>query len=160
MILVYLGRWSYGRFWDDNNIFQKMKNDLTTGTWQDDIWCPINIILLCTSDVLTSMSSWNKQFLSIWSISSTHICQWRWNVFLPCSSSAAENANTLQIIPFPSEVCFLLSPLSMQSVIICMTLWNSREHAPGWLSLISFWLESQQYTPHLNILMMVHHAHY
>ncbi len=28
-----------------------MKNDLTTGTWQDDIWCPINIILLCTSDV-------------------------------------------------------------------------------------------------------------
>jgi hypothetical protein len=50
MILVYLGRWSYGRFKDDNNIFYKMKNDLTTGTWQDDIWCPINIILLCTSD--------------------------------------------------------------------------------------------------------------
>ncbi len=22
-----------------------------TGTWQDNIWCPINIILLCTSDV-------------------------------------------------------------------------------------------------------------
>ncbi len=51
MILVYLGRWSYGRFKDDNNIFYKMKNDLTTGTWQDDIWCPIIIILLCTSDV-------------------------------------------------------------------------------------------------------------
>jgi hypothetical protein len=30
-----------------------MKNDLTTGTWQDDIGCPINIILLCTSDVAT-----------------------------------------------------------------------------------------------------------
>ncbi len=28
-----------------------MKNDLTTGTWQDDISCPINIILFCTSDV-------------------------------------------------------------------------------------------------------------
>ncbi len=28
-----------------------MKNDLTTGTWQDNIWCPINIILFCTSDV-------------------------------------------------------------------------------------------------------------
>ncbi len=27
-----------------------MKNDLTTGAWQDDIWCPINIILFCTSD--------------------------------------------------------------------------------------------------------------
>jgi hypothetical protein len=35
----------------DNSIFHKMKNDLTTGTWQDNIWCPINIILLCTSDV-------------------------------------------------------------------------------------------------------------
>ncbi len=52
MILVYLGRWSYGRFQDDNNIFYKMKNDLTTRTWQDDIWCPIIILLLCTSDVL------------------------------------------------------------------------------------------------------------
>jgi hypothetical protein len=50
MILVYLGRWSYGRFKYDNNIFYKMKTDLTTGTWQDDIWCPIIIILLCTSD--------------------------------------------------------------------------------------------------------------
>ncbi len=50
MILVYLRRWSYGRFQDDNNIFYKMKNDLTTGTWQDDIWCPIIIILFCTSD--------------------------------------------------------------------------------------------------------------
>ncbi len=30
-----------------------MKNDLTTGTWQDKIWCPINIILFCTSDVRT-----------------------------------------------------------------------------------------------------------
>ncbi len=28
-----------------------MKNDLTTGSWQDNISCPINIILLCTSDV-------------------------------------------------------------------------------------------------------------
>ncbi len=50
MILVYLGRWSYGWFKDDNNIFHKMKNDLTTGTWQVNIWCSINIILLCTSD--------------------------------------------------------------------------------------------------------------
>ncbi len=50
MILVYLGRWSYGRFQDDNNIFYKMKNDLNTGTWQDDIWCPIIIISFCTSD--------------------------------------------------------------------------------------------------------------
>ncbi len=50
VILVYIGRWSYGHFQDDNKVFQKMKNDLTTGTWQDDIWCPINIILLCTSD--------------------------------------------------------------------------------------------------------------
>ncbi len=40
------------RKWEDNNIFYKMKNDLTAGTWQDDIWCPIIIILFCTSDVL------------------------------------------------------------------------------------------------------------
>jgi hypothetical protein len=52
VILVYIGRWSYGRFQDDNKVFQKMKNDLTTGTWQDDILCPIHIILLCTSDGL------------------------------------------------------------------------------------------------------------
>jgi hypothetical protein len=37
VILVYIGRWSYRRFQDDNKVFQKMKNDLTTGTWQDDI---------------------------------------------------------------------------------------------------------------------------
>ncbi len=35
-----------------------MKNDLTTGTWQDNIWCPINIILLCTSDA--HWQSYNK----------------------------------------------------------------------------------------------------
>ncbi len=29
-----------------------MKNDLTTGTWQDAIWCPIIIISFCTSDVV------------------------------------------------------------------------------------------------------------
>ncbi len=50
MILVYLGRWSYGRFKDDNNIYYRMKHDLTTGTWQGNIWCPIIIILLCTSN--------------------------------------------------------------------------------------------------------------
>ncbi len=50
MILVYFGRWSYERFQDDNNIFFKMKSDLTTRTWQDDIWCPIIIISFCTSN--------------------------------------------------------------------------------------------------------------
>ncbi len=51
VILVNIRRWSHGRFQDDDNIFHKMKNDLTTRTWQDNIWCPINIILFCTSDV-------------------------------------------------------------------------------------------------------------
>ncbi len=50
MMLLYLEGWSYGRIKDDNNIFHKMKNDLTTGIWQDNIWHPIIIILLCTSD--------------------------------------------------------------------------------------------------------------
>ncbi len=50
VILVHIRRWSHGTFQDDNNIFHKIKNDLATGTWQDNIWCPINIILLCISD--------------------------------------------------------------------------------------------------------------
>ncbi len=29
---------------------KKMKQDLTTGTWQDDTGCPISIILVSTSD--------------------------------------------------------------------------------------------------------------
>jgi hypothetical protein len=53
VILVYIRRWSYGRFRDANKVFKNMKNDLTTGTWQDNIWCPRNIILLCTSDEWT-----------------------------------------------------------------------------------------------------------
>ncbi len=36
-----------------------MKNDLTTGTWQDNIWCPINIILFCTSDVENNLASFD-----------------------------------------------------------------------------------------------------
>ncbi len=56
VILVHIRWWSYGRFQDDNNIFHKMKNDLTTGTWQDNIWCPINIIFFCTSDAV----DWNN----------------------------------------------------------------------------------------------------
>jgi hypothetical protein len=29
---------------------QRMKNDLTTGAWQQDIGCPISIVLLSTFD--------------------------------------------------------------------------------------------------------------
>ncbi len=32
-----------------------MKNDLATRTWQDNIRCPIIIILFCTSDVVTTI---------------------------------------------------------------------------------------------------------
>jgi hypothetical protein len=42
---------------DDNKIFWKMKNDLTTGAWQNNIWRPINIILSCTSDVSLATSA-------------------------------------------------------------------------------------------------------
>ncbi len=74
MIFVYLGRWSYGRFKDDNNIFYKMKHDLTNGTWQDDIWCPIIIILLCTSDVQV-MSARRMKKLSLVMVA---VGIWRW----------------------------------------------------------------------------------
>ncbi len=50
LILVNIRRWSYQQLQDDNKLFWKMKNDLTAGTWKEDIWCPINIILFCTSD--------------------------------------------------------------------------------------------------------------
>ncbi len=78
MILVYQERWSYGNFPDDNNIYYKMKNDLTTGTWQDDIWCPIFIILFCTSDV-------GSLLVLIWSTClpiKLEVLQWVLNVTL------------------------------------------------------------------------------
>ncbi len=89
MILVYIGRWSYGRFQDDNKVFQKIKNDPTTGTWQDNIWCPINIILLGTSDGLikriqSHKDSYNKSlglprlFNSLWELQK-HFQQLAWN---------------------------------------------------------------------------------
>jgi len=31
-------------------VWNKMKHDLTTGTWQDDTGCPISIVLAATSD--------------------------------------------------------------------------------------------------------------
>ncbi len=79
MILVYLGRWSYGRFKDDNNIFFKMKNDLTTGTWQDNIWCPIIIILLCTSDLGMII----------------FICTFPWTLMSLSTSTSCHSGNTL-----------------------------------------------------------------
>ncbi len=80
MILVYLGRWSYGRFQDDNNIFYKMKNDLTTGTWQDNIWCPKIIILFCTSDdgdkVAALKSYSHTNLLRFWGFGSLVESKW------------------------------------------------------------------------------------
>ncbi len=37
-----------------------MKNDLTTRTWQDNIWCPIIIILFCTSDDTWGQVAWGR----------------------------------------------------------------------------------------------------
>ncbi len=101
------------------------------------------ILLICWQNVfpalsLIVMSSWNKQFHTVWFISVTHICQWWWSVFLPCFSSAAEKATTVPSIPFLLVVFFLTSHCSMHSIRICMTFWNSREHAPRWFSLMSF----------------------
>ncbi len=59
-------------------------------------------------------------------------------VFWPCSSSEPTNDRTVPSIPFPVEVLVLVSYLSICLVNICITLWNSREHAPGLLCLASF----------------------
>ena len=39
------------KFLDDILGLFTLKNELTTGTWKDDPGCPINIVLLATSDV-------------------------------------------------------------------------------------------------------------
>ncbi len=45
-----------------------MKNDLTTGTWQDNPGCPINITLVSTSDVDQMLLHWDLSYRS-----------WRWS---------------------------------------------------------------------------------
>ncbi len=52
IILVYLGRWSYGRFQDNNNIFYRMKNDLTTGTHQKQHHVPYSLAILINGTFL------------------------------------------------------------------------------------------------------------
>ncbi len=81
---------------------------------------------------------WNNEFLSVWLNSLTQICQCQCSVLQPCSSSAPASANTVPNIPFPFDVLVLISHFNKHSVNICMTLWNSREHAPRFLSLASF----------------------
>ena len=92
----------------------------------------VNVFLklfLCFFLVSWSFSS--KVFLNIWLSSSTQICRCWWSVFWLCSSLAPKNAQTGPSIPFPAEVLVLVSHLSMHSVKMCMTFWNSKEHAPG-----------------------------
>ncbi len=64
-----------------------MKNNLTTGTWQDDIWCPIIIIWLCTSDdgkpwhikrVLSSMTTQTWKSSSMTSSARQSHFPWHW----------------------------------------------------------------------------------
>ncbi len=104
---------------------------------------------------LIVLSSWNKQFFTVWFISLTHICQWQWSVFLPCSLSAAEKATTVPSIPFPFVVFFVTSHYSIHSIRICMTLWNSREHAPDDLDWCLFAKQNWQNNHLLSIVMKV-----
>ena len=50
--------------------------------------------VLCAS-VLVLVSLWNKESLTVWLISFTHICQCRCSVLRPCSSSVTRCARTL-----------------------------------------------------------------
>ncbi len=54
--------------------FTKMKIDLTTGILQDDIWCPIVIILFCTSDATCGHGT-QYGFCS-WLVSSSMYTSW------------------------------------------------------------------------------------
>ncbi len=97
--------------------------------------CFLNV---CRALFLVFMLLSNKAFRNVWLISSTRICQCQWSVLRPCSSSAPANARTVSSIPFPVVDLDLISHFSMHSVSICIKLWNSREHAPGLLSLVFF----------------------
>ncbi len=117
-----------------------------TSVWDIQIWT-----IICTYDIVNvfekSVSCFKSCFdvlvkqaipsLIFWSISFTHICQCQWRVLRPCSSSAPANAVTVPNMPFPLYVCVLVSHLSKHSVNICMTLWNSKEQAPGQLMWLS-----------------------
>ncbi len=116
VILVHIRRWSHGTFQDDNNIFHKMKNDLATGTWQDDIWCPINIILLCTSDE----SIRHKSNVSHCSTPSWHInvtaglgaisLPWLLPVQSPCFNNRSTYVTRRQVPPpLPSLLSLVIS---------------------------------------------------
>ncbi len=49
-ILWQYTSWTQQILKDDTKVLNKMINELTTGTWQDNIGCPVNINLGSTSD--------------------------------------------------------------------------------------------------------------
>jgi hypothetical protein len=51
MLLVHVEKGEHNKIFKTIfNVWNKMKHDLTTGTWQDDTGCPISIVLAATSD--------------------------------------------------------------------------------------------------------------
>ncbi len=118
VILVHIRRWSHGTFKDDNNIFHKMKNDLTIGTWQDDIWCPINIICFA---LLMLVGVGQENFCPIWECW-PKVIHGLFCIMLERKSALATPA-TLAAPPLPTlPVACLLHP-----ILAVSTMWDLHE---------------------------------
>ncbi len=89
-----------------------MKNDLTTRTWQDDIWWPINIILLYTSDKgkLVALTS---TFFAIFYVDKAYLASW--------DSGFLQHALTLLVNLF--QKVGLRTNISKTQTMICTLGW-------------------------------------
>ena len=101
-----------------------MKNDLTKGTWQDNIWCPINIILFCTSDVVSSgnfasMEFQGQEVLSLWD---TLRCSTRESIRWHHCKNYAWHVNTFGST-YKNQRFFLVHEWRV-SVETCLIIWR------------------------------------
>ncbi len=88
-----------------------MKNDLTTGTWQDDIWCPIIIILFCTSDDTNEILIYGQEhsqellriFKELKSSDVWNTLQDHWKLYL--KKHYARDDNQVEELREPEEEC-------------------------------------------------------
>ncbi len=96
-----------------------------------------------------------RQSCKVWFNSWTHICQCRWRVLRPCSSSAPENANAVPSIPFPLDDCVLYP---IWACILLIFAWHFEIPKNKHLDISFSCLQNQQGNPLLNILSLVVHT--
>ena len=120
-----------------------MKNDLTTGTWRDNIWCLIIIILLCTSDDRRSFHCivlW-QLLLVHWSVKTKWKKQWIRQVI---SNNSLLHVliffqNPVQVnVSYVSAICSKYEYSHYDywlTLTICTSVWqNNRQRSQIWHS--------------------------